>query len=1499
MKKNLVRIFSLMMAAMTALSMSAAPLAKRNPSGDTGNRTVSAVAAPASDKPVATKGAIPMPKVRQTASANVFASASRSVKPANVKAPFKVGAMAEELKLPNLIGSVLYSDAFSANGVYTVPTKEGQEFERLFRYANAQYGGVLVGDIYYVCQYYDSPWGAYKLFLGYDVNTGNEVYDVTAGYYTYTMTYDETSQQVYAIANVSDYFVLTTVNFDMEHKDVSFNPIGTLAIDQFGIWNAIACDSKGQLWGVLSNLDEEAYATSQRYVCTGSTLYKIDKATGEATKVGETGYDSLYASDAIFDTKTDRMLWTVYNTAEQGFLTEIDTTTGAATVLFQFPGNEEVTGLAIMPPLAEDNAPAAVSGVTANFAGSSLTGTIDFTAPSTLFAGGEPTGQMTYTVTANGETAATGTAEYGAEVKAEVTVATAGFYKFSVKVSNEAGDSPSTEVSSYVGADTPEATKVTARYADGVMTVTWLPVKASVNGGFIDLNAVTYTVTRYPGAVKVAEDFTATTFTENIAVTDDMISYYYTVTATAEGLTSEVAQSNIVTLGSVTPPYVATFDDDQMNGFKAVDANYDDMTWICYDGHARIMWNSSLAMDDWLMSPGVKLLGGKIYDISAEFAVSNANFAERVEVKVGKADEPGAMTTVLLEPTQVTSLLDNPYHWSATFVPEADGIYYFGIHGISDKDKMYLYADNFAVSAPKVADGPAAVGDLTATPGANGALTATISFVTPDKTLGGKPLDELMYVNLMRDGSVINTWTAPAMGATLTYTDNLPSSGTYTYTVVSVNADGTAPEAVATTFVGVDYPAPLTGLVAFETENPGEVTLEWDAVTTTESGGAIDETMVTYQVYRIINGTPNAVSGRLTATTYTYQAVAAGSQEFVQFVVYPFTDRGNGQYGLSDFFPAGTPYNGLTLTNQDDFKKYIFGVNGAGGGEWAMYDDNLLPSQDCDNGMAAMYGRYEDTSAELYTGLVSLDAISNPGLTFYTYNIGDMTDDLGNPLPDINEITVGVKVKGENEFTPVKHVVVSETGPANSWNRISVDLSDYVGKVIQVSLDAVVKAASYTLVDNLKIGTVLADDLSVMAISAPKEVTAGTEYQVAVNVLNEGMNDAAAYTVELYADGEAVASKKCEALAAGTSDAVVFDILMSPLAEDEVTLTATVVMTSDMNDSNNSSESIEVTPVASTLPAATDLDATVEAGRVKLTWNSPDINALPADAVTEDFENGLGFTSRYGDWIFADMDNSPVDGFQDIQLPNITEGVTKGSFWLWDANTTGNSTTAAHSGTKYLFSLYRADFGAANDWAISPELDGSAQTISFYARSYSGNYPEKMRILYSTGGIEPADFIEGATYYPVPAAWTRYEFKVPAGAKRFAINSCAQNAFMFMVDDVTYIPEGAEVTTSLVGYDVYRDGAKINDATVDKCEYTDSNVTEGTTYSYAVVAVYNKGLGSASNVVTVNDMSGIDSIAADNLDAEFFNLQGQRVAKPSAGIYIMRIGSTVKKVLVK
>lgn len=49
------------------------------------------------------------------------------------------------------------------------------------------------------------------------------------------------------------------------------------------------------------------------------------------------------------------------------------------------------------------------------------------------------------------------------------------------------------------------------------------------------------------------------------------------------------------------------------------------------------------------------------------------------------------------------------------------------------------------------------------------------------------------------------------------------------------------------------------------------------------------------------------------------------------------------------------------------------------------------------------------------------------------------------------------------------------------------------------------------------------------------------------------------------------------------------------------------------------------------------------------------------------------------------------------------------------------------------------------------------------------------------------------------------------------------------------------------------------------------------------------------------DTTGIEAIAVDavNGEVEYFNLQGQRVENPAAGLYIMRQGSKVQKVLVK
>ncbi len=1529
MSRKISRFVSQLFVFVTTLSVAAAPLARR---ALPVNYDLPGVSTPAvrSDASGTTQ-MCPLMRPKLPASGKNIFSSPFNAAGLRVKAPGKVSSqtMAETTQLPDLVGSVVYSETLSSNGLYTIPTNSSQEFKRLFRYANAEFGGVLVDDMYYTCEYYQSPWtGSTIYYTGYNMENGHEDFEVYGSYYTYSMTYDATTSTVYAIANIEGYFALTKITFDTEQQRVIFDPVHAIELNVYGMWNAIACDSKGQLWAVYSNFVEPENENDP-VVCTGSTLYRLDKNTGSVTEVGDMGYDSLYASDAVFDTKTDRLFWTVLNTAMEGFLTEVNTSTGEATVIYNFPGHEEVTGLAIPAPEAEDGAPAAVTDVKANFNGGSLSGTVEFKAPATFFDGTEGSGDINYTVSANGAQVATGVTTFGAEVAAQVTVPSAGFYTFVVYVSNEAGEGPKTEVTSFVGSDTPAATTVTADYDNGVVTVSWLPVTSSVNGGYIDIDRVTYTVTRCPGNTVVADKITATTFSETLPEPSQLTTYYYEVVVNAGDLSSSAARSNTVTLGYVVPPFTATFD-DSLDGFKVVDSNGDGISWIAWEGSALIKPNYSLDMDDWLISPALKLEAGRLYDIAAEFACVDSDYPERVEVKIGRSAKPGEMTSVLLAPTDVAMEIDAPMEWSSAFVAETDGDYYVGIHGISDMHRIYLYVDNFTVSAPQAPDCPGPVTDLTVKAALNGVLSAEVSFTTPAKTLAGKDLTTLSKVVLSRGSKVIKTWAVPAVNTTLTYTDDLPVAGDYTYTVTAYGTSGEGPATAASVYVGIEYPTVVTGVDAFETDTPGEVTVTWDAVTTTESGAPIDPSLVKYQVFKINEyGSPVAVSGVIDATTFTYQAVASGKQEFVQYAMAAVTDRGAGKItnsSLSAHFPAGTPYKGMTLSNESDLNKYIIGVNNAGGGNWATYDDVLITSQDGDNRMLAMFGPFENSYGDLYTGLISLEGFTNPGLTFYTYNIGNIEGG----VPDINEITVSVKEKGAKEFVDAETIVVSETGPGNTWNRVVVDLSAYAGKVIQLNFYSIVKAATYTIIDNIRVGTVYANDLSVTSVSAPSKVTTGDNYMVDVTVTNEGTAVAENYTVELYAGTELVAAKTGEALAGGLSTVVGFDLTMSALATRNIVYSAKVALPGDENSTNNKGKNtVTVTPVASKLPGVGDLAGSADRNAVKLIWNEPDLASIPADAVTEDFEDGLSFSSRFGEWTFVDRDGSPVSGFSDVEVPNIVAGVTKGSFWIWDTDKRGSGDRyfQAHSGSKYLFALFRDDSGVSDEWAISPELNGTAQTISFYAKSYSAQYPEKIKVSYSTGSTDPADFVVVKTFESLPAQWTRYEFDVPEGARYFAINSCARNAFMLMVDDVTYIPEGAPVTISFKGYDVYRDGVKINDTTVETCEYLDINVENGKKYEYVVVTVYNKGQSSPSNVASVLYQSaGIDSPDADGLtisggrnsitiagavglDVAVFAVDGKAifsgqggavtVVPVQAGAYVVKAGAVVTKVIVK
>ena len=228
---------------------------------------------------------------------------------------------------------------------------------------------------------------------------------------------------------------------------------------------------------------------------------------------------------------------------------------------------------------------------------------------------------------------------------------------------------------------------------------------------------------------------------------------------------------------------------------------------------------------------------------------------------------------------------------------------------------------------------------------------------------------------------------------------------------------------------------------------------------------------------------------------------------------------------------------------------------------------------------------------------------------------------------------------------------------------------DWVKITIRCDFSA---AKKYFIWNGYKLINMVPKDMVAVDVKAPKKVATGTEYNVTVDVANYGLSVATDYTVELYANGEKVAEKAGAELASYAEGQVVFTQTMSPIATEDIDYSAKVVQTGDANTANNGTAVVTVSPMQSNLPGATELTAADSENAVALTWNEPDLTAVIPEPVTDDFEDANAFAAEYGDWVFVDLDEENVGGFQDTDIPGITPGETKGSFWIWDQSQFGN-----------------------------------------------------------------------------------------------------------------------------------------------------------------------------------------------------------------------------------
>lgn len=1434
-------------------------------------------------------------KARKAPARNLHRAHTGAMKPVNTASKIKRADAAGG----NFYGALVYSTAWTDNYDYSIvslPTAGGDPtaVSALPSFTTSWYA-----DGKYYCYGVQSFWGFY-------LGTTMDVYD--------TATWDN-------ILSV-DVDVPEMVLLDFKQNPADGKVYGIASDMQQIMWGTIDLESftftpiaSGLDWAVYGLIikNNKGYGITQ-----DGTLLEITLATGQTSYIGETGQATQYLTSALLDEATGRMIYAPY-TDDASRLVSIDLTTAESTDLYTFTQGEEFTGF-FAPRYLAPGTPDMPTDLTFVLDGESLTFNVSFTAPASDAQGNPLEGDLNYVVNIGGQTII-GTVAPGATALAPVTVAEAGYYSVRVTVSNAAGESYGASYQGFVGPD--ELGNVSnvllTDNGAGSFTLTWNAAKA-VHGGYIDASQLTYTVTDRQGGM-VAEGLTATELQIPYTEPEGTCGFQYSVAAVYKGVPYQAVSSNTIVKGSVEPPFSCTFDSgDDMNQFTVIDANGDGTQWH-HDGDsgaAQMSYNMVMDMDDWLILPGIRMQGGKAYKFSVDVWCYGADYPERVEVLMGNGMNPADMTTVLVAPTDVADY--NRTTCTAMINAAADGVYYIGIHGISDADRYVLYVDDISVSAAIAADVPMAVTNVTATPDPNGALSATVSFTTPTAKVSGEAVGTLNKATVSRaDGTVVGTVDAPEAGCTYSVTDTVAPAGNVTYSVVVTGEGGDSEPVTATVFVGFTVPAAVQYINAVESST-GNVTLSWPAVTADANGMTLPVGGVTYTVYQLDGDARVKIAEGLTEPTYTHAAVAQGQQTVIQYAVTAVTAAGEGQGAVSDMLCVGTPYS-------TPFKESF--ANTELTYDWSLItsnpshtivadvaDDNTVPgvsSQDGDDGLLYFYGEYVQDVAAIVSGMIAVPAEGPTRLSFYALG---MSSDSG------NEIVASVWCNGQE-------TVLGTTVPLGNmtWVRTAYDLSAFAGKTIQLKLACVIKSQKYAFIDNITVATPHDCDLALVKLNAPARVKAGDDIEMTAIIENLGLQEVAAYTVDFYMNGQLLNSEAGVPLAPGVNGTVMSTVNTNALTADELEFHAVISYADDRDQANNSSATVKVGVVKPNLPAPTGLTGVLTDGKVELSWDACNGTVAAGESFTEDFETAVTGAHEVEGWTMVDVDGKVVGGIQNMTVPGITAGESKSSFLVFEA--AGDFTAAsyaAHSGSKYLISMFNMDFSAVSDWAVSPELSGNAQTISFWAKSYSSKYPEKIKVHYTTAeSTDPADFVQVSEFgtKTVGDFWTEYSFDVPAGAKRFAIESCAADAFFLMLDDVTYERGGG--MQNLRGYNVYYNGRQANTDAVQANAYTHVPDVNGfDNHTYNVTAVYDNGESRPSAAYTV-DFSTVGNVAvglnivslhneiivtgAAGDDVTVVAVDGKQVAarsgvdsariKVQSGIYLVTVGQRTVKLSVK
>lgn len=1330
-------------------------------------------------------------------------------------------------------------------GIYTVPTNGGEP-EKLgamdYDFAN---GLVDMGDGTLCAVYYkDFGRGSYRYVYFYDTTTWEVVKynnwpEMTA--VSFGCALDPTSGEVYGV-----FFNETGSGYNWAKAD--WDNWQSIAIAPTDItYMSVGCTSTGQFYGISTD---------------GKTLYAIDKATGTATpKFSIDIPTNGNPQGGCINTANNTYLQTFANTETYEFgLMQIDLETGEQTLVCNWA--YQYYGIYIPAPEADAKAPnAPVLAVACNEGAMSVDVTL--TMPTTLYDGSAADGMtFSYTVKAGEAEILTGTAATGEVVQRSVAMSERGNVNFTASVSNEHGASPVAKAACFVGKGSPAATaSVSATWADGQATLTWDPVTSAIDEGYINPADITYTITSDQGAV-VAQGITAATYTFALPEQDDIQICKYGVKAVYGDLESDITYSNSLVVGSYKTPMLMEMDYQNENNFYLhtfIDANNDESSWESSDLGAKYRYHLTNTGDDWLFSPGIKLEAGKTYTFKSKCRAYLDNCPEKVEIFTGTSATIEGMTIPLVP---VTTLNAAGEEFELYFTAPETAVFYIGFHAVSDPNMFYLFVSNYSMSDPIDVGAPAAVTDAKVTPYTDGQRKAVISYTAPTKTVLDTDIIGSFFVRVFRGDVQINSQLV-APGQEVSFEDEAEENGTYDYRFVTYMASGDeSKDVTVSALIGPRIPENIPGLLEVEQTGPDAFLMTWQPVTKDTDGNPLVPENITYKVYTGMIGDgvmPDKELGTTTETTFTYVPEEHISEQgYFYLVVAAYNmDVRSKRIAYARVF-TGDPYEmPVTITDKQSLESHYYTLEGTG--SFLNHNDESLEgisAYDNDNAYFAMLQRSAGMSTSFVLGQTHISG-ENPVLSFYIYSIS---------AEDLNETTVYAVEDGVE--TELAFRLNTDLVP-EAWNQVIVDLSDYVGKDINIKIKAKVVRYQYNMYDLIELRNNISHDLSISA-TMPSKAKLGEEFNVNVTVANQGSITAPAYTVNLLRDGEVVESRLVESpLVCGETATLQFAQTFSVLDPLSVNYSAEVVYDADLNADNNKTPEVEVVRSVSKLPGVTGLRGENSGNEITISWDEFKLPEPWAEETVEDIEQADAYAHSLEGWTFLDLDRSPIGGFQGHTIPGIISGTTKASFFVFTsdyaAGLDGEELFYAHSGKQYLVSFFRADDAAVNDWAVSPLLSGEEQTISFYAKSFSEEYPNNVAVSYTTSddASNTQKYVEVLAPTAVPFDWTLYSVQLPAGATHFAIRSCTIDGMLLMVDDIKFNRlEG--VYSDHLGFNVYFDGAKAHDGIHTEGSFTHKPAEEADAYTYHVTTVFEEGESELSEPLVVGP-DGLAALGAANL----------------------------------